>query len=170
MNYKVTTINNTIYFIGEIDIESTNDLIQELHKLEDSKCNNVDKNIKLYITSDGGSASEGLRIHDILNTTNLNITIYISGFVGSAATLFAFTKHKVIMYKHSVLAFHELSNSHNHKYSNAKASLYYADILMNNLLNIYNTKMNIELDWLVTDKYLTSKECLELGIVDEVIN
>ena len=74
-DYKVTTVNNTIYFIGEIDLKSVDELVRQLHKLEDNKKDSTDKNIKLYVTSCGGSTTEGLKIYDILNTINLDITI-----------------------------------------------------------------------------------------------
>ena len=165
--YQVNKVDNNLYFIGEVNIESVDQLTQQLYKLETNK-NNTSAN--LYITSNGGSCTDGLSAYDILQTTTLKLTVYIKGFVGSAATLFAFTKHKTVMYKNSVLAFHELFNSHSHRYSNAKASFDYSTILMQQYLAIYNIKTNlISKEWLVVDKYLTADKALDMKIVDEVI-
>jgi ATP-dependent protease ClpP protease subunit len=169
-DYKLTVVDNKVYFVGDIDLFSIDELAQELHKLETAKKNSTDKKVDLYVTSYGGSVEDSLKIYDVLQNINLELIIHITGFVGSGGTLFAFTKHKTLMHKYSTLAFHELSNSHTHKYSNAKACIEHADNLMKYLVEIYNTKTNtITKDWLVTDKYLSATEAKELKIVDEVI-
>lgn len=165
--YQVNTVNNNLYFIGEINIQSVNDLLQQLHKLEANK-NNTSAN--LYITSDGGCTRQGLKLFDILQNTELELTIYAIGFISSAATVSLFTKHKTIMYTNSILAFHELFNSQNQRYSNAKASLSLCDILMDKIISIYSNKnSDLNKEWLIIDKYLTAEEALEMKIVDEVI-
>lgn len=168
--YQVDRINDNLYFIGEVDIESVNELTQELHKLEKDKSNSTDKTVNLYITSDGGDLRQGLKLYDILQSSSLELTIYASGWVGSAATYSLFTKHKTVMYKNSYLLFHELTNSHFLNYSNVKAAITLCDIEMDAIVRIYNTKNNaITKEWLVVDKYLTADEALEMKIVDEVI-
>lgn len=168
--YQLTVVDNRIYFTGTIDLFSIDELVQELHKLENNKKNSTDKKVDLYVTSYGGCVEDSLKIYDILQNIKLEITIYITGFVGSGGTLFAFTKHKTLMHKYSTLAFHELSNSHNHKYSNAKSCIEHCDTLMNYLVEVYNTKAtSITKEWLITDKYLSADEAKELKIVDEII-
>lgn len=168
--YQLTVVDTRVYFVGGLDKFSVDHLTREFHKLEDIKTNNTNKLIKFYITSGGGTSISGLELYDLLTNINLDLSIYLKGKVGSAASLTAFTKHKTLMYKNAFLAFHELTNSHEEKYSNAKADIDCATKLMNKYISIYNTKVSeINYEWLVVDKYLTSQEALEMKIVDEVV-
>lgn len=168
--YQLDKINDNLYFIGKVNIKSVNELHQELHKLEKEKSNNTDKTVKLFVTSSGGDVYQGLKLVDILQNTTLELIIYFSGFVGSAATYAAFTKHKVKAYKNTILGFHELSDNTNHRYSNVVASMHCSNILMDKIVAIYNTKSDvITKEWLIIDKFLTADEALEMKIVDEVI-
>lgn len=165
--YKVDKIGSNLYFIGEVNTESVNEILQKLHILE------KDENYfaaNLYLTSEGGDVKEGLKLFDVLQNSGLRLTIYVTGFVSSAATLAAFTRHTTRMYKNAVLGFHELSNSHDHKYSNAKASIDLCDKLMCKMVNIYTDKNKIMTkEWLVVDKFIDANEALELSIIDEVV-
>lgn len=166
--YQVDRINDNLYFIGEINIESVNQLTQELHKLEADKNNST---ANLYVTSDGGSCTNALKFYDLLQKSNLTITIHILGLVASSATIFAFTKHRTVMSKHSSLLFHELwTDGHLSQVSAARSHLGHSELLIEQFLNIYKTKTNkITRETLVVDKYLTADEALEMKIVDEVI-
>lgn len=164
--YQLDKIDNNIYLVGQINVESINEVQQALNKLE--KDFNY-TTLNFYLTSDGGLALEGLKLYDILEATRLNVTIYISSSVGSAATYCLFGKHKVVMYQNAILFFHELYHHVEAKHSNAQAALTLTDRLSNKILNIYNSKtQEITKDWLVTDKYLDSDEALKLKIIDEV--
>lgn len=164
--YQVDKVDNNLYLIGEINTQSVNDIHQHIHKAE--KDNNI-TSINFYITSDGGHTSEGLKLYDILQNTRLTITIYVTGFVASAATFLLFTKHKIVMYKTAALSFHELYHWSDNTFSNCKTRIGYSEKLMDKLVAIYQSKnKEITREWLVTDKYLDAEEALEMKIVDEV--
>jgi len=165
---KVERINNNLYFIGEITPESINDVLKEIHKLEKDKNNTT---LNFYLSSGGGDVFEGLKLYDILNSTRLEVTIYISAFVGSAATFCLFTtRHKVVMYRNAILGFHELSHYSDHRFSNGTAAHKCSDKLMTKIVEIYNNRSSeITKEWLVVDKYLDAEEALEMRIIDEVI-
>lgn len=164
--YQVDKIDNNLYLVGEINIQSVNEIHQQINKIE--KDNNI-TSINFYVTSDGGHTSEGLKLYDIFQNTRLDITIYVTGFVASAATFLLFTKHKIVMYKNSTLSFHELYHWSDNTFSNCKTRLGYSEKLMEKLVNIYQSKSSeITKEWLVTDKYLDSNEALKMKIVDEV--
>src|SRR4028119_939139 len=135
--YQVDKIDNNLYLIGEINIQSVNDIHKHINKAE--KDNNITA-LNFYITSEGGHTSEGFKLYDILQNTRLNITIYITGFVASAATFLLFTKHKIVMYKNAALAFHELYHWSDNNFSNCKARSGYSDKLMDRLVAIYQSK------------------------------
>ena len=159
-------VGNNLYLIGDINSYSINEVQQAINKLESDKNNTT---LNFYLTSEGGDVFEGLKLYDLLQATKLDVTIYISSFVGSAATLPLFSKHKVIMYKNSILGFHELTHYSDKRYSNSKASIELTDRLMDKIITIYNTKtQEITREWLVIDRYLDSDEALRLNIVDEV--
>jgi len=165
---KAERIDNNLYFIGEITPESINDLLKEIHKLEKDKNNTT---LNFYLSSDGGSAFEGLKLHDILNSTRLNVTIYITSFVGSAATMCLFTtRHKVVMYRNAILGFHEVSWYSDQRFSNSKSYAELNDKLLSKIVEIYNNRTpEITREWLVVDKYLDADEALEMKIIDEII-
>lgn len=164
--YQLDKIDSNLYFIGLINIESVNEIHKEINKIE-SDSNNTTLNF--YITSDGGSAVEGLKLYDIFQSSRLDITIYVSSWVGSAATHILFTKHKVVMYKNATLIFHEIYDNISSKFSNSQSALQYSQKLMDKILSIYNNKtQEITKDWLVNDKYIDANEALEMKIIDEV--
>lgn len=164
--YQVDKIDSNLYFIGEINTQSVNEIHQYIHKAE--KDNNI-TSINFYITSDGGHTSEGLKLYDIFQNTRLNITIYVTGFVASAATFLLFSKHKVVMYKNAALSFHELYHWSDNKFSNCKTRIDYSEKLMDKLVAIYQSKSKeITREWLVTDKYLDADKALEMKIIDEI--
>lgn len=164
--YQVDKIDNNLYLIGEINTQSVNELHQHINKAE--KDSNI-TSLNFYITSDGGHTSEGLKLYDILQNTRLNITIYVSGFVASAATFLLFTKHKIVMYKNAALSFHELYHWSDNTFSNCKTRIEYSEKLMDKIVSIYQSKsLEITKEWLITDKYLDANEAFEMKIIDEV--
>lgn len=166
--YRVDIVDSNLYFIGEINIESVNEILQKLHILEKDS-DNITAN--LYLTSDGGVTTEGLKLFDILQNSRLQLTIYVVGQVSSAATLAVFTRHKTKMYKNAILGFHELNYSHDYTYSNAKSAIDFCDKLMCKMINIYSSKNKIiTKEWLVLDKFIDAREALELSIIDEVVS
>jgi len=165
--YQVDKIDNNLYLIGEINMESINELHQHINKIE--RDNNI-TSLNFYITSDGGSVSEGLKLFDILQSSRLNITIYATGFVASAGTIPLFTRHKTVMYKNTMLVFHELRHWSDDSLSNVTARLNMAERLLDKIMTIYNSKTSeITKEWLIVDKYLDSEQALAMKIVDEVI-
>ena len=164
--YKFDVVDNSFYFISDINSYSVNEVQQAIHKLEKNK--NI-TSLNFYLTSEGGDVFEGLKLYDILQATRLDVTIHISSFVGSAATIALFSRHKVVMCKNSILGFHELSHYSDKRYSNSKANISLTDKLMDKIIAIYNTKtQEITREWLVVDKYLDSNEALEMKIIDEI--
>lgn len=165
--YQVDKIDNNLYLIGEINMESVNEIHQYINKAE--KDNNI-TSLNFYITSEGGHTSEGLKLYDILQNTRLSITIYATGFVASAATFLLFSKHKTIMYKNAALAFHELYHWSDNRFSNCKTRIDYSEKLMDKFIAIYQSKTpEITKEWLIVDKYLDSEQALAMKIVDEVV-
>jgi len=165
--YQVDKIDNNLYLIGVINIQSVNEIHQHINKTE--KDNNITF-LNFYITSDGGSVSEGLKLYDILNSSRLNITIYATGFIASSATLPLFTRHKVVMQRNATLVFHELRHWSDDSFSNVTARLNMAEKLLDKILAIYNSKTpEITREWLVVDKYLDAEEALEMKIIDDII-
>jgi len=159
-----------LYFTGEISPFSAHFLNRQLKEVERYKEQLADKTLLLHLTSDGGCVLSGLKLHDAIASSTLDITVLAEGMVCSAATLLLFAK-KAKMTKHSFLLFHELNTYFGLSYSNARAHMDHVDRLMDMVITIYNTKMNppIEKENLSKDWILDSSKALELGIVDEVI-
>ena len=68
---------------------------------------------------------------------------------------------------------HQLSVSHSGKYEELKQYIENDEQLMNQIVDVYMKRCTLDetdlRELLKTDKFLTSKECLEMGFVDKIM-
>lgn len=164
--------NRIINLFGEINSEMANTLKMKLLYL-DSISN---KDIYLYIDSNGGDIVSGLTIIDCMNYIKSNVITICIGKAYSMASviLSAGTKGKRTALKHSEIMIHEASCSIGGKtnevlnltnrLNNSNEEL--AKIISNNS----NTKYNKVLKDIKKDMFMTTKEALNYGIIDKIID
>lgn len=142
-NYIINVIDetNSIYFNGDIDSNSMEDLINKLNKMElniknkKKKLDNIiknaksqiddddelkaygidlttkDININLYITSNGGNIYDVFGTIDIIKSLSIPVHTICKGCVASAGTLLSLAGKKKLIFENSYMLIHELRTS-----------------------------------------------------------
>ena len=103
----------------------------------------------------------------------VEIHTVISGFVASAGTLVSAAGKKRFMQTHACAMIHEIRSASWGKISDMRDQYANVDKLMNSIVKFYveRTKLKEE-DLRVTlsrDKYWDANECLEAGLIDEIL-
>ena len=172
----------SIMFVGDVTEEKAADLISALLVLAQTKDEEDDRaeDIKLYISTYGGSADEMFGIYDVMNFCKKFCDIQTIGLgkVMSAGTLLlaAGTKGKRYVGNHTRVMIHsvnggsigELHNLQNEMEQIAGLQESYIQAMSNEtsmtkrqIQTLINRKVNV---------YLSSEEALEKGLADEVWN
>ena len=172
----------SIMFVGDVTEEKAADLISALLVLAQTKDDEDDRaeDIKLYISTYGGSADEMFGIYDVMNFCKQFCDIQTIGLgkVMSAGTLLlaAGTKGKRYVGTHTRVMIHsvnggsigELHNLQNEMEQIAGLQESYIQAMSNEtsmtkrqIQTLINRKVNV---------YLSSEEALEKGLADEVWN
>lgn len=145
-----------------------------------SSCKNKPVNVK--ISSLGGDLDHGLDIRQQF-IDHGNVTVYLSGFVASAATVIAMGAKRIVMSKYAMFLVHKCSN-----YIDVWG-YYNADQMQNLIAELEaNKKENDKIDVVLANMYadhcgkkvsdileilrdgrwLTAQEALDLGFIDEI--
>ena len=173
----VSKKGNDIYLYGDINQDSSKLLKDYINEANDQ----IDKikeyhpvsPINIHIQSNGGSFLHSLYIIDLIKNSPNEIDTYIDGFAASAATLVSLAGEKRYMTKNSLMLIHELSGGSEGKYNQIKDNMRNFDLFMNMIKNMYkeNSKLTEnDLNYLLShDFWLSSKECLEYGLIDKII-
>jgi ATP-dependent Clp protease, protease subunit len=129
--------------------------------------------IELYINSDGGEVLSAFSVVDRIKSSSIPIHSYCEGMVASAATLLSVCCHKRYIRKNGFMLIHQLSSGVWGPFENLKEEVANMELLMKCIKSIYLQHTNISESDLVEilkhDTYLSSEECLKLGLVDEIL-
>ena len=190
-----STEMNEVYFVGEITMQSMSDLVQELKKQEKKAITAfntlkrdmpVDDNnvfvkvpapeyipIKLIINSPGGAVYAVLFAIDEMKRMKVPVDTYISGYCASAATILAQAGKKRFISKHAYMLIHEVRAGCWGKKSEVTDDFHNISKLSDMLVDIYSEKTKMtreELPGILErDRNWNARECLEKGLVDEII-
>lgn len=170
--YSKLLSNRIIVLTGEIDDNMSSLIISELLYLD--SINHDD--IELYINSPGGSVTSGFAIYDTMNYIKSNVITIGIGFCASMAAflLSSGTKGKRYALPNTEIMIHEVLGGSSGQATDIKIQadhvLYLRDKL-NKLLaiNTNNSQKKINNDT-KRDHYLSSKEALQYGIIDKIID
>jgi ATP-dependent Clp protease protease subunit len=194
--YTLFSSNNEIYFTGLINNESMSELIKIIKKLETeiyNKNKEINKQIsdlqidaqyfqpieikinpiKLTINSTGGSVYAAFFAVDIIQNLKIDIHTIVCGYCASAATILSLSGKKKYITKNSNMLIHEIRAGYWGKISFINDTHENLTKLSLQLIEFYklNTKLT-EIDLkeiLERDKNWSALECLEKGLVDEII-
>lgn len=130
--------------------------------------------LELYINSPGGDIISSLSTVDRIRSSKVPIISYVEGMAASAATIISVVAPTRYIRQNSIMLIHQLSSENwAGNYNQLKDEMYNMDLLMKTIKSIYlkYTKLTeSELDSLLTrDLYLTAQECLEKGLVDQIV-
>ena len=169
--YSKLLENRIIFINGEINDTLSNLIISELLYLDSINHNDID----IYINSPGGSVTSGLAIIDTMNFIKSDIRTTVTGIAASMASIILAngTKGKRYSLKNSEVMIHQpLGNTSGQATDieiQAKRIINKKKLLNKLLSELTNqTLKRIEKDT-ERDKYLSSLEAKEYGIIDEII-
>ena len=169
--YSKLLENRIIFINGEINDTLSNLVISELLYLDSLNNNDID----IYINSPGGSVTSGLAIIDTMNFIKSDVRTTVTGMAASMASLILASgkKGKRNSLKNSEVMIHQPLGTtsgqatdieiHAKRIINKKK-------LLNKMLSILTNQplKRIEKDT-ERDKYLTSDEALNYGLIDNII-
>lgn len=179
----VETFDNHIYFYADVDTDRCLDLIRRVRDVDNelrrqSASRMLPDNfpsipIWLHIQSNGGEVFTGLNIADQLDKITSPIYSIVEGVCASAATLISLACSKRYILPSSFMLIHEVSSHHWGKYSEFEDEKHILDMLMSRLIEFYSahTKMSPSKvkKILGRDSWFSAHECIEMGLVDEII-
>lgn len=129
--------------------------------------------IRLHIQSNGGMLIPTFYVCDVIKELETPVHVYIDGFVASAASLIAICGDKRFMTKHSFMLIHQLQSQSSGRLNEMKDEISNLDFFNNNAKDIYFENSNISettLDKLLSDElWIDAQQCLQMGLIDEII-
>jgi ATP-dependent protease ClpP protease subunit len=187
------TDNLEVFFTGPITTESMAELVRELKSLETTIVDLYEetkktldgkhkkyfdhvvamKPVRLTIHSTGGLVYAALFAVDIIKSLKIPVHTVVCGYCASAATLLFLSGSQRFITKNSTMMIHEIRSGcwgkktylddqyENYNKLSAQLIQYYKD----------NTKLTEDdlIDILKRDINWTPEECLEKGLVDEIV-
>ena len=171
----------SIMFVGEVTEEKSADLISALLVLAQSKDEEAERaeDIKLYISTYGGSADEMFGIYDVMNFCKQFCDIQTIGIgkVMSAGTLLlaAGTKGKRKLGKHCRVMIHSVNAGQVGDLHNLQNELEQTVALQDSYIEALSDETNMtqkKIQTLINRKlnvYLSAQEAIEKGLADEVM-
>ncbi len=185
-----------IHFNGGITCRSMSTLIEKLVELEDKimkkhktakrKLSEIEGDdyegfkftvnlpeIRLYITSNGGSVHQVFSAIDTIQEMRVPVHTICKGFVASAGTLLSLAGEKRYITENSYMLIHELRSGVWGKYTYMVENMENSKQVMEHIKSYYLKRTKIskeELDeQLKKDIIWDAQVCLEKGLVDEII-
>lgn len=158
-----------VYIRGEISQNtafSVDELIRRLNDLGASE-------IKVHITSPGGSVYAGLQIYDSMSSSNAKIRTICEGYCMSMAAFLLAAGDIREAYPSASIMFHQVaSETHGHIFE-MKADIAEAERLQGVMDEITHKHTGLSLSAIQKmesyDHYMDPKEALSLGIIDKII-
>lgn len=177
---EIRVVENTIFFYDEVSdgsILELNRILKEVDiKLQNTKNvlgDSFTPIIHLRLKTFGGEIYAALATLDMLTGLKSKVYTYIDGCVASAGTLISVAGDKRFMGRRASLLIHQLSGDMYGKFTEMEDTMETCVKLMKCLKDIYKeyTKIPMKrLDELFKrDIYLSAQECLDYGIIDEII-
>lgn len=179
INKCIVSNTNHLYFYNDINEKSILELTLKLNSLALTlKQKAAIENTKvlpiiLHINSFGGFLIDGMSGANAIENCNVDVHTMIDGYCASAGTFLSIVGKKRKMYKRSSLLIHQLTGMSAGKFSDHEDNMKNMKREMEMMKDLYKTFTKIpneKLDEILQhDIWLDSGQCLEYGIVDEVI-
>ncbi len=178
-NDNFYSMNNNIYFQDEISLETADYLKKELREMEEhllhiaSKYSMNPPPIRLHITSGGGSVIAAYSIIDCMGELKVPVHTIVDGYAASAATLISVHGSKRFIKKNASMLIHQVRSGMWGKMAEIEDDYKNIKKIHERIKDIYEEKTNLKRNELVKilkhDLDWDAEECLERGLVDEII-
>lgn len=180
MGGDIKVVDNKILFYADIDgasvLELNKILLEVDLKLQHTKLifgDNFKPVCDLRLATWGGEIMSAFSTVDIIRNMKSEVHTYVDGGVASAGTFMSVVGKKRYMGKHSSMLIHELSSEAYGKFTEIEDEYQNLAECMKMIKKFYKEYTKIpmkKLDELLKhDIWLTPQECLEYGMVDEII-
>ena len=159
-----------IKIIGSIGPDSYREFSDQMDVLEqESKAD-----IKIELFSDGGDAEAGLAFYSRIRASTCYVIVMGIGLVASAATIILVAGEGRLMYPEAWFMTHEDGlTKFTGKVTDIEAMANAMRRQEKQWNKILEERTGVHADvwanWNRTDRYFTAQECLELGIIDEIV-
>lgn len=173
LDYGVDITTNTVFFNDEVSSDSLYETMSRFNLL--LKCNGKNRHIIMNVSSFGGDVYSMFGIHDCMRNFTLPIdTICIGPAMSAAAFLLTSGTGKRRVTENSTVMFHQMDSMVEGTTSKIGKNVEHIKFLqkrMNELLGKYTKKPQSfwESSMKEGDFFLHASECLEYGVVDEII-
>lgn len=164
-------MNNILYITGDIDGMTFRRLHKFVYVMEQAG----EKEVKIILSSHGGDATAALAMLDTIALSKLHFTVIGTGLIASAAVILLVAGDKSYMTPSAWVMVHEEQldeevnkdvSSMEHTSRNYRR---FEDQWNSILAHNTNTKAEKWAELNKRDTYLNAKECLEMGIIDEIL-
>lgn len=156
-----------------IEIETNDEYLKRLYSVHNLSYS--PDPIKIYIDSYGGVVYQVLGLISVMDTCKTPIHTYSTGCAMSCGLLMLISGHKRFAYKHSTPLYHQVSNWLYGKLEDLKDDLKETKRLQKLIDSIVLEKTKLtkkklkEINTVKKDWYMTAKEALEYGVIDEIV-
>ena len=174
----VKVVDTDIFFYGDVteaNILELNTKILKLSKkllIRSVTFTGYNPRITLHIKSGGGDVYSGLSAMDHISASKVPVDTVADGLCASAATFILMGGSRRYMRPSGYILIHQMSSEFWGKYEDMKDEIKTCEKIMKIIRAIYKQKTQIPTKKLNVmmkrDIYLTSTECLQYGIVDEI--
>ncbi len=169
-----TPFESHIHFLtGSIDPQSVESIAKWLMA---ANINDVDKQLNLYINSDGGDLSDTLGLVDLIRWSPKTVqTIAYGNLMSAAFVLFSAGKkgYRAVGRNTSIMI-HQFSHELNGKFNDTKNYMKEMESLHARMANVLSVNSNLTVKDVKTkflkstDVWLTAEELIEYGIADVI--
>jgi len=174
----VKVVDTDIFFYGDVTESNILELNTKLLKLSKKLLINsvsltgYNPRITLHIKSGGGDVYSGLSAMDHISASKVPVDTVADGLCASAATFLLMGGSRRYMRPSGYILIHQVSSEFWGKYEDMKDEIKTCEKIMKIIRTIYKQKTKIPTKnlnvMMKRDIYLTSTECLQYGIVDEI--
>ena len=174
----IRQIGTRVYFHSDVTKASILNLLEKLHDAGDvalKQCVSPHTaRIQLFIHSDGGDAYAGLSGMDHIEQSRVPVDTIADGMVASAATFLLLGGTRRFCLPSSVVLIHQLSTTFWGKYNELVDEVKNSNQLMETIRSTYTKRTNLkpkQLERLLSSELtMTSEECINYGILEEMYN
>ena len=166
-------LDNQYVMFGDIDDKEAAQFVSFL--IEHHQQPDRVEEIVLHLKTDGGIVSAGFAIIDAMQMSTIPIKVIGMGFIASMGVLILSAGDTRHLTRNAEVMAHQFYNEVEGNYTQVKREVAQYERMYVQFVNHFleTTKMNIEdIEKYVLaghDMYLTPKQCVELGICDEIL-
>lgn len=163
------TPSSHVFFYTDVSAESTLELCNAIRDTHTTT--------HVHIQSHGGSAMAAFHVCDFFHVYPTVIHTHVEGIAASAASLMSVSGDVRTMSPHSFLLLHQPSMTPSSQekmtYSDLQDESYNMHLVLEQMIDVYVSHSRLNRtsarELIMTERYLTSNECLQLGLVDAVL-